>query len=286
MLDLLKKTEVILETMRSFLDNQGPSAKLRRMDNGASQLEHMDGHLDLRSLPEPRSGMNTWTVSSVYLTAGRRTSISESSCLTKQPVGVQEPVHISSSPINLPSTISRMPSSMAISTQLQETFPILVDRQVVEEEPLSQSGREIGVASDGTQGEDVHMTPTPAGTSTVVETVEERTQNLIAQRTSRTEALLLSKPKYLCYNYYSLDTPYTKPTTVQWSEFAAPLPDVPTEEYNNPIYSNPDLFRIVTPLKVDVFERYLESHPNQPFVQSVLRSLQEGFWPYTKPVPP
>ena len=48
----------------------------------------------------------------------------------------------------------------------------------------------------------------------------------------------------------------------------------------NTVHSNPELFKIVTPIKVDVFEELLVSHPNRPFVDSVLRGLREGFWPF------
>ena len=43
---------------------------------------------------------------------------------------------------------------------------------------------------------------------------------------------------------------------------------------------NPDLFKIITPIWVDVFEGYLASHPNQEFVKSVCKGLHEGFWPW------
>ena len=36
----------------------------------------------------------------------------------------------------------------------------------------------------------------------------------------------------------------------------------------------------MTPIYVDRFEDLLKSHPNQPFVKSVCRSLREGFWPW------
>ncbi|KIL63008.1 hypothetical protein M378DRAFT_80362 [Amanita muscaria Koide BX008] len=51
------------------------------------------------------------------------------------------------------------------------------------------------------------------------------------------------------------------------------------------ISSHPALFRIVTPINVERFQQLLSSHPNQPFVSSVLVGLREGFWPfaYTHP---
>lgn len=49
---------------------------------------------------------------------------------------------------------------------------------------------------------------------------------------------------------------------------------------------NPDLFKIVIPIQVNIFEAYLTSHPNQDFIKSVCRGLRKGFWPWaTTPYP-
>lgn len=66
---------------------------------------------------------------------------------------------------------------------------------------------------------------------------------------------------------------------------AAPLPSPPRNELQNKvarktISQNPDLFKVVSPIKVDVFKKYVKDHPNQPFVQSVARALKKGFWPW------
>jgi hypothetical protein len=37
---------------------------------------------------------------------------------------------------------------------------------------------------------------------------------------------------------------------------------------------------VETPFNVDKFELLLADHPNQPFVQSVMKGLREGFWPF------
>ncbi|KAJ7841439.1 hypothetical protein B0H13DRAFT_1506548, partial [Mycena leptocephala] len=37
---------------------------------------------------------------------------------------------------------------------------------------------------------------------------------------------------------------------------------------------NQDLFKLVTPINIDVFESLLTRYPNQPFVRSVLDGLQ------------
>ncbi|KIJ38470.1 hypothetical protein M422DRAFT_124319, partial [Sphaerobolus stellatus SS14] len=46
------------------------------------------------------------------------------------------------------------------------------------------------------------------------------------------------------------------------------------------ISTHTDLFKIVTPIKVDRLEALLSTHPNQPSAKSVCRGLREGFWPW------
>jgi hypothetical protein len=72
---------------------------------------------------------------------------------------------------------------------------------------------------------------------------------------------------------------------------APPLPSPPQNELQNnvareTIARNPDLFEITTPINVDVFERHLKDHPNQPFVESVVRALKNGFWPWADTTDP
>ena len=66
---------------------------------------------------------------------------------------------------------------------------------------------------------------------------------------------------------------------------AAPLPKPPVNELKNKvarrtISKNPDLFKVVSPIKPDVLEKNLKDHPNQPFVQSLVRGFKYGFWPF------
>ncbi|KAF8809075.1 hypothetical protein BYT27DRAFT_7222633 [Phlegmacium glaucopus] len=94
------------------------------------------------------------------------------------------------------------------------------------------------------------------------------------------------QPKYLWHNlWHNLweNSSMLSPTTAEWSEYATPLPRPPVSETTNPIIhkmitDNPDLFQIVTPIKIDVFKKLLINHPNQPFIQSVCAGLCEGFW--------
>jgi hypothetical protein len=51
---------------------------------------------------------------------------------------------------------------------------------------------------------------------------------------------------------------------------------------NQTLRAHPDLFEIVTPVKIEVFCDLLHSHPNQPFVKSICEGLSVGFWPWAK----
>lgn len=58
------------------------------------------------------------------------------------------------------------------------------------------------------------------------------------------------------------------------TESEQPVPSPPSNELNNTItlktiHDNPHLFKIVTPINVDLFQSYLVDRPNQPFVLSV-----------------
>ena len=92
--------------------------------------------------------------------------------------------------------------------------------------------------------------------------------------------------KYLRYNIWDLNSDFS-PNMSDWMKTAAPLEGPPQSELDDEavkktIRDNPDLFKIITPIHVDVFESYLSTHPNCPFVESVCRGLREGFWPWAK----
>ncbi|KAJ7471114.1 hypothetical protein FB451DRAFT_1090756, partial [Mycena latifolia] len=68
-----------------------------------------------------------------------------------------------------------------------------------------------------------------------------------------------------------------------------PFPGVPLEVFENTalvntVIQNPRLFRISSPINVDLLERLLSSHPNRLLVASFCKGLREGFWPWSHPV--
>ncbi|THH27792.1 hypothetical protein EUX98_g6401 [Antrodiella citrinella] len=81
------------------------------------------------------------------------------------------------------------------------------------------------------------------------------------------------------------ETPVTPSATL--SESLRPIPGPPPEALRdaaawNTINTHPDLFKFSCPVNVDRFESLLSSHPNRPLVDSVVRGLREGFWPFAQ----
>ncbi|KIY47447.1 hypothetical protein FISHEDRAFT_74644 [Fistulina hepatica ATCC 64428] len=81
------------------------------------------------------------------------------------------------------------------------------------------------------------------------------------------------------------ETPPKKESLADTSLTMKPVPTPPVKVLANPaavatITNFPHLFPIVTPVDVPNFEDLLRDHPNRPLVNSVCRSLREGFWPW------
>ena len=71
----------------------------------------------------------------------------------------------------------------------------------------------------------------------------------------------------------------------EWTEIARPLTSVPIVEFSNmlacrTIDQHPGFFTVETPINVDKFENLLGNHPNPLFMQSVIKGLWNGFWPW------
>jgi hypothetical protein len=104
------------------------------------------------------------------------------------------------------------------------------------------------------------------------------------------ETISSKRPKYLQNSiWFTAEKQLLISPTANCTLFDGPLPRPSEEEFDNidtlsTIKEYPGLFKIVTRIKVDSFQRLLRSHPNQPFVKSVCVALREGFWPwaYTK----
>lgn len=102
-----------------------------------------------------------------------------------------------------------------------------------------------------------------------------------------TESSILGmEPRYLRGYSWHVGEQSRNPS-VEYTLIADPLPSPPDSVFRDldvgdTLLCRPDLFRIVTPINVERFEWYLRPHPNRAFVESVIRGLREGFWPYAK----
>ena len=82
------------------------------------------------------------------------------------------------------------------------------------------------------------------------------------------------RPKYLRYNIWDPDSEFT-PNTADWTLTAKPLEGPPQSALDDePVTQT----KVTTAIRIDIFETYLASHPNRPFVKSVCDGLREGFW--------
>lgn len=96
------------------------------------------------------------------------------------------------------------------------------------------------------------------------------------------------RPRYARDLMWSKDEP-EHPSTAQMSVTLPPVPFPPPCEVGDQtaqltLQRFSQLFDIVTPIRIHTFSTLLRSHPNRPFVASVLRSLKEGFWPWADTV--
>ena len=108
---------------------------------------------------------------------------------------------------------------------------------------------------------------------------------VLFQHSKKTTALRKGLLRQRCptLTWRAGDTPRT--LSADSTLTAAPVPSPPRNELENKVIrktisKRPDLFGIVSPIKVDVFKKYLRDHPNKRFVKSVIRGLKYGFWPW------
>jgi hypothetical protein len=97
-----------------------------------------------------------------------------------------------------------------------------------------------------------------------------------------------AKPCYLCdFLFDQFNTSEAFSPIAYSSFFAKPVPHPPSSivddlVVHSTITALPNIFKIVTPIKVDSLWNLLTSHPNQPFVNSICKALSLGFWPWAE----
>jgi hypothetical protein len=75
--------------------------------------------------------------------------------------------------------------------------------------------------------------------------------------------------------------------SAQATETAPPVPGPPENKLHNEIglhtiCEHSHLFKIVTPVDVDLFESLLKHHPNHPLIDFVCWGFRQGFWPWAQ----
>ena len=230
------------------------------------------------------SSSNTLNISKGYSPPNTLELIPKSSSMTNQSAIRLEEDKTHYSPTTTTSGDLTKPSfmPMELSTRGRETERALQRGTDLEKE----RGRKRSVEDlMGKQG--VDSLRTNAITSISAKGVERvDTENPLAPQRNIRDGEYGMRPKYLRYNIWDPDSDFS-PNTSDWTKTAAPLEGPPQTELDDEVVTktirdNPDLFKIITPIRVDVFESYLSTHPNRPFVESVCRGLREGFWPWAK----
>ena len=167
---------------------------------------------------------------------------------------------------------SKTPQATALQTRSEPQQPLLTKR------------RKLAAAGTTTDA------PTPARSARMGTSAQNadqcHTKAPTAQRPRKNDqfARWESRPKF-SRNLIWDNELTARPCSALATETAEPLPDPPIfspamKIALKTITDHPSLFKIVTPIKVDVFEKHLAKHPNQPFVRSVCKGLREGFWPW------
>lgn len=138
-------------------------------------------------------------------------------------------------------------------------------------------------------GPGMQMNASPPYKQVVSELEEVRTRVAEAQagprrfETEKRKGEPLDPLRYRRFTWSSNKSNNTSPSA-SYTEFAPPLPSPPEHLVKDPLITHAidlagDRIRVDTPFDIDKIERQLSDHPNQPFVQSVIRGLREGFWP-------
>ena len=125
-----------------------------------------------------------------------------------------------------------------------------------------------------------------AVSTTSAQSAEETTQAWNVQRRIETSKEYM-RPKFARDLVWGAVEDDVSPAA-HYSLSADPLPWPPQSELDNvvaneTICTHPNLFKITCNINIKKFNELLKDHPNQPFVQSVITGLTEGFWPWAEP---
>ena len=275
-LQLMKRERLALEKQRLALEALKQSGRLNRVLNGLPLGDPLRGLL-LSSLSiENESFSNTETILNDYLQPSDQVRMARSSCMTRELGMKLEEDKRSSSLITTTSPLSMQPRCRTTELNTDEAKNLVKEDNQIILRPKS--------AIDSIVTLDAASPTWDASINTrachVDRVVMEKS---IVESESREDKLGL-RPKYLRQFLWSPESEM-RLTASEWTEIADPLPRPPKSEYENSLaqqtlHERPDLFRVVSSIKVEVLDQLVKNHPGRRFVSSVLDGLREGFWPW------
>ena len=269
-LSLMKREQAAWATRRSLLGSLNRRNESPLLLNGLQP-----GEKRLKQLHSP-SHIDTTNYSNTETTSKRNSRLKLSPHITKS-FSMTQPCETRSPPANTfssPTTTDSADCTQPLSCPM-ELNPCLTDTMVENQEKLlTQVGNQKSVTSSMPE-----RARTLSPTANIDISAKPATNRGTEKGTARMGAneIYGLQPKYLRHNLWDQSSTLS-PTTAEWSETAQPLPRPSPSNISNPfavqtIANNPDLFQILTPIKVDVFESLLQDHPNPEFVKSVCDGL-------------
>jgi hypothetical protein len=280
---LMRRERAAWEQLKLYSPWRNPNVRSKPEQNGPQLSEGWQRQSYSFSPTDGRNYKNMPSILRASSQPSTPTRIPKSSCTINQSATGWEEVRTSYSPIiNASATSARPSCTPTVSSTREEEER---GRQKEATAPREESLPRRTSAGDLTGKVDAGSRRRNATTSMFARVAERSdTERLPALQRNSSEVTNEIRPKYLRYNIWDPNSEFT-PNTSDWTLTAEPLEGPPQSAFDNKpvtktIHENPHLFKIVTPINVDIFETYLATHPNRNFVRSVCDGLREGFWPW------
>lgn len=276
---LMTRERVAWATLKSYLPSLNPNDKSELEQNG--QLHSVDSRRPLLSF-SPIEMMNSENMQNILkpsLQPSIQAPMVKSFCTTNQSETKLAAARIFCSPTTKNFKVLEKQSSTPTALNIDEEYTSLENQT----KNLEGEGRKY--AGGLTEQKDVDSMRRSATTDIAASTAA---KPVMARPTVEAKPIRVPNygmiPKYLRYNHWDPSIDFS-PCTSDWTLSAKALARPSASEFNNyyamkTINENPNLFKIITPIHIETFENYLISHPNQPFVKSVIQGLRDGFWPW------
>ena len=276
----LTKASDVLGLLRSSLEDQNQRRKLKRAASGP--LRSISS-LKLQRSSSPTDTMNTDNMETTWKSFSPQSqSLSTLNCSNtmKQSGTRLDKDKTSSLPIEESSSGITKQSSLQMVSELKGRVEEVVELQ----EKAERLKKSLMCAIDSMEPMDAVQPPKGANINISAKNVNNTDMERWTAKSMRECEQLGRRPRYLRYNVFRNDEMMSR-SCAEWTEVARPLASVPDVEFNNTIACDtikrhPGLFTVSTPIDVDVFEDLLENHPNPMFVNSVVKGLRDGFWPW------